>query len=44
LRQGASGNAVGFVEGASSVSIFDTVEFPALLRNPFIKNVITGGY
>lgn len=41
---GASGNAVGFVEGASSAGIFNTIEFPALLRNPFITNVITGGY
>ena len=41
---GASGNAVGFVNGASSSGIFNTIEYPALLENPNIVNVITGGY
>jgi hypothetical protein len=41
---GASGNAVGFVEGARAGGIFNTIEFPALLDNPNITNVITGGH
>ncbi|WP_139943002.1 hypothetical protein [Fulvimonas soli] len=40
----ASGNAVGFVQGARAGSIFNTVEYPTLLGNQAIKNVITGGY
>jgi len=42
--EGASGNAVGFVEGARAGSIFNTVEYPTLLNNPNITNVITGGF
>jgi RHS repeat-associated protein len=41
---GASGTAVGFVEGASPTGIFTTVEYPTLLNNPNIVNVITGGH
>lgn len=41
---GASGNAVGFVEGARAGGIFNSTEFPALLDNPNITNVITGGH
>ena len=39
----ASGNAVGFVQGARFNGIFNTVEFPVLQSNPSITNVITGG-
>ena len=42
--EGASGTAVGFVEGARPSGIFTTVEYPALLANPNITNVITGGH
>ncbi len=41
---GASGNAVGFVNGARAGSIFNTVEYPALLNNRNVVNVITGGH
>jgi RHS repeat-associated protein len=41
---GASGTAVGFVNGANAGSIFNTVEFPALLNNKSINNIITGGH
>jgi hypothetical protein len=44
FSEGASGNSVGFVQGARSNGIFNTVEFPALQRNPNITNVITGGH
>jgi hypothetical protein len=44
FASGASGNAVGFVQGASPTGIFNSVEYPALLRNLGITNVITGGY
>lgn len=40
----ASGYAVGFAEGASPRSIFNEVEYPALLANPNITNVFTGGH
>ena len=42
--ESASGSAVGFVEGANPEGIFNTVEYPALLANPNITNVITGGH
>ncbi len=42
--EGASGSAVGFVEGAVPGGIFNTVEYPALQANPNITNVITGGH
>jgi hypothetical protein len=42
--QGASGNVVGFVKGASPTGIFETVEYPALQNNPDVTNVITGGH
>lgn len=38
-----SGTAYGFVTRMRSGSIFGTVEYPALLANPKIENVITGG-
>ena len=41
---GASGNAIGFVNGARPGSIFNTVEYPTLLNNPNVGNVITGGH
>ena len=44
LAQGASGNAVGFVNGARAGGIFNTVEYPTLLNNPNVVNVITGGH
>lgn len=40
----ASGNAVGFAEGANPLGIFNTVEYPALSSNPNVVNVITGGF
>jgi len=43
FAEGASGNAVGFVNGARAGSIFNTVEYPALLNNRNVVNVITGG-
>jgi len=39
----ASGNVVGFVKGAKPDRIFNTIEYPALKRNPNVSNVITGG-
>ena len=39
----SSGNAVGFVKGAKADRTFNTVEYPALISNPKITNVITGG-
>jgi hypothetical protein len=44
FAQGASGNAVGFVNGARAGGIFNTVEYPTLLNNPNVVNVITGGH
>jgi len=44
FAQQASGSVVGFVEGAGSGGIFSTVEWPALLENPNITNVLTGGF
>ena len=41
---GASGSAVGFVNGARAASTFNRIEFPTLLNNSSIINVITGGY
>lgn len=43
FANGASGNAVGFVQGARG-GIFNTVEFPALQLNLDVTNVITGGF
>ena len=39
--KGASGNAYGFVNGANPGSIFNTVEYPALQKNPYITNIFT---
>jgi len=44
FANGATGNAVGFTQGARVGSIFNTVEYPALLRNPNVANVLTGGH
>lgn len=44
FASGASGNVVGFAEGARAGSIFNSVEYPALLQNTSVTNVITGGY
>jgi hypothetical protein len=41
--QGASGNVVGFVDGASPGGIFNRIEYDALSKNPNVTNVITGG-
>ncbi len=37
----ASGNVYGFVKGSFPESIFNTVEYPALQRNPYITNIFT---
>lgn len=39
--QNASGNVYGFVNGSRSGSIFNTVEYPELLKNSDITNVFT---
>lgn len=39
----ASGNVVAFVEGAGRECLFNTVEFPALLVNEKVRNIVTGG-
>ncbi len=39
----ASGTSISFVNGAGPDSIFNTVEYPTLLNNPKILNVLTGG-
>lgn len=44
FAQGASGTVVGFVEGATSGGIFNLIEYPALLENANILNVLTGGF
>ena len=44
FANGASGTAVGFVEGASARGTFNRIESPALFNNPNILNIITGGY
>ncbi|HEV2319936.1 MAG TPA: DUF6531 domain-containing protein [Verrucomicrobiae bacterium] len=44
FAEGASGTSFGFVNGASDRGIFNTVEYPALLNNSKIVNVITGGH
>jgi RHS repeat-associated protein len=43
FAQGASGTAVGFINGARATSTFNRIEYNALLNNPNIANVITGG-
>ncbi|HWL38008.1 MAG TPA: RHS repeat-associated core domain-containing protein [Frankiaceae bacterium] len=40
---GSSGSVTGFVDGAKATGIFNTVEYPTLLSNPNVTNVITGG-
>ena len=39
--ENASGTAFGFIEGAWEGSIFNTIEYPTLLKNPNIDNIIT---
>ncbi|MDD3139996.1 MAG: hypothetical protein PHX08_13605 [Lachnospiraceae bacterium] len=39
--EGTSGNAYGFTEGAREGSIFNTVEYPTLQKNPNVENVFT---
>jgi hypothetical protein len=39
--KGASGNVYGFVDGARPGSIFNTVEYPALKKTPYITNIFT---
>ena len=39
----ASGTAVAFTDGFRARSIFATVEYPTLLRNPSVVNVLSGG-
>ncbi|WP_249269591.1 RHS repeat-associated core domain-containing protein, partial [Shewanella sp. SACH] len=41
--EGASGYAIGFVNGSRTGSIFNSVEYPALLSNKNVTNVMTGG-
>ncbi|HET8941682.1 MAG TPA: RHS repeat-associated core domain-containing protein [Rudaea sp.] len=41
--EGASGTVVGFVKGARPNRTFNAVEYPELLENPKVTNVITGG-
>ena len=43
FAQEASGNAIGFVNGARANGIFNLIEYPVLLANPKVINVITGG-
>jgi RHS repeat-associated protein len=43
FSQQASGVAVGFVSRSRSGSVFNSVEYPELLANPRITNVLTGG-
>jgi hypothetical protein len=40
----ASGNAIGFTQGAKVNSIFNRIEYPELLANPNITNILTGGF
>lgn len=42
--EGASGNVLGFIQGARPTSIFNEIEYPALLKNPNVTNVITNGH
>ncbi len=44
FAEGSSGQVNAFVEGASSKGIFETVEYPALLKNENITNILTGGH
>ena len=36
-----SGNVCGFVQGARAGSIFNTVEYPTLQKNPYVTNILT---
>lgn len=36
-----AGNTYGFVKGSRPGSIFNTVEYPALINNPDVTNVFT---
>lgn len=44
FANGASGSAIGFVEGASPFGTFNRIESPALYRNPNVTSLITGGH
>jgi hypothetical protein len=44
ILSGVSGNTVGFVNGASPSSFYNTIEYPKLVINPNVVNVITGGH
>ena len=39
--QSASGDVYGFVNGSRPGSVFNTVEFPALIQNNDITNIFT---
>ena len=39
--QGASGNTYGFVNGSRPDSIFNTVEYPELVKNSKVTNIFT---
>ena len=43
FSNGASGNAVGYVKDSWSGSTFNRIEYPVLIKNNKITNVITGG-
>jgi uncharacterized Zn-binding protein involved in type VI secretion len=43
FAEGASGSVVGIVTGSNKDSIFNSVEYDALLKNPKVTNVLTGG-
>ena len=44
FAEGASGSAVGLVTGSSNTGIFNSIEYNALLANPKVTNVLTGGF
>ncbi len=40
--QGASGNVTAFTEGSRPGSIYNTVEYPALVNNPNVTSINNG--
>jgi hypothetical protein len=44
FAEGTSGVAFGFVRGSRPTSISESIEYPALLRNGEVTNLITGGF